>query len=573
MRYRVLACDYDGTTAADGRVSPRTVAALQRLLATGRKLILVTGRELPELLAIFPEIALFESVVAENGALLYRPSNRAEKLLAEPSPPAFVQLLETRGVAPLSVGRAIVATWQPHEQAVLDTIRDLGLELQVIFNKGAVMVLPAGVNKATGLLAALKELSLSPHETVGVGDAENDHAFLALCECAAAVANALPSLRERADVITRGDHGNGVAELIEHMIANDLNEFSSRLTRHDLVLGTDDEGSDVTIPAYGPGVLIAGPSGSGKSTTTTSLLERLVDRRYQFCVIDPEGDYESLDFAIAVGTGQRGPDVEEVLQVLAQPDQNVVVNLIGLRLADRPAFFVKLLPKLVELRGRLARPHWLIVDEAHHLLPKSWEPMELTLAADLNRTALITVHPQEVHPAVLAAVGTVIAVGKAPQETIQRFCRTQQEETPRIAATELEPGQVMVWQRYSEKPPQRVQVAPSRSERRRHIRKYAEGELPPERSFFFQGPQERLNLRAQNVMLFLQIGDGVDDETWLYHLHDGGYSQWFRECIKDEELAAEAHAIELQRDLTAAESRALIRDAIERRYTLPDRAP
>jgi len=136
MRYRVLACDYDGTTAADGRVSPRTVAALQRLLATGRKLILVTGRELPELLAIFPEIALFESVVAENGALLYRPSNRAEKLLAEPSPPAFVQLLETRGVAPLSVGRAIVATWQPHEQAVFDTIRDLGLELQVIFNKG-----------------------------------------------------------------------------------------------------------------------------------------------------------------------------------------------------------------------------------------------------------------------------------------------------------------------------------------------------------------------------------------------------------------------------------------------------
>ena len=48
----------------------------------------------------------------------------------------------------------------------------------MIFNKGAVMILPSGVNKATGLAAALEELGLSPHNVVGVGDAENDHAFL-----------------------------------------------------------------------------------------------------------------------------------------------------------------------------------------------------------------------------------------------------------------------------------------------------------------------------------------------------------------------------------------------------------
>ena len=116
----------------------------------------------------------------------------------------------------------IVATWEPHEKTVLEAIRDCGLELQVIFNKGAVMVLPAGVNKATGLRAALAELNLSPHNAVGVGDAENDHAFLNICECAVAVANALPAVKERADIVTFADHGAGVTELIDEMLADDL---------------------------------------------------------------------------------------------------------------------------------------------------------------------------------------------------------------------------------------------------------------------------------------------------------------------------------------------------------------
>src|SRR5947209_7150840 len=159
----------------------------RRNAATWRKLILVTGREMDDLKRAFSELHLFDWVVAENGAQIYRPSNQESTVLAEPPPPRFVEALERRGVAPLSVGKAIVATWHPYETTVLEVIRDLGLELQVIFNKDAVMVLPASVNKASGLQAALKELQLSPHEVVGVGDAENDHAFLALCECAVAV--------------------------------------------------------------------------------------------------------------------------------------------------------------------------------------------------------------------------------------------------------------------------------------------------------------------------------------------------------------------------------------------------
>lgn len=226
MHYLAVATDYDGTLASDGRVNEETLAALDRLRDSGRKLILVTGRHLDDLLNVFPEINLCEWVVVENGALLYQPATREEKPLGAPPPEEFVKALQQRGVDPLAVGRVIVATWHPHENTVLDVIRDLGLEYQVIFNKGAVMVLPSGVNKASGLSAVLKELGLSPHNTVAIGDAENDQAFLDFCGCGVAVANALPLLKERADFVTKGDRGAGVVELIDKLIASDLAELA-----------------------------------------------------------------------------------------------------------------------------------------------------------------------------------------------------------------------------------------------------------------------------------------------------------------------------------------------------------
>jgi len=227
MRYRVLACDYDGTLAHDGHVDAPVVAALDRFVATGRELILVTGRQLPELLAIFPQIDRFVRVVAENGAILYRPGDRAQKLLA-PAPPAdFLEALKRRGIN-ADVGHAVVATWRPHDMAVREVIHELKLEWNVILNKDAVMALPAGVNKASGLRAALNELGRSLEETVGVGDAENDLCLLRVCAVGVAVANALPSVKKRADLVTAGDHGAGVAELVDRIIKDDLAELALR---------------------------------------------------------------------------------------------------------------------------------------------------------------------------------------------------------------------------------------------------------------------------------------------------------------------------------------------------------
>ena len=217
LPFRALATDYDGTLAHDGAVPKTTLAALQKLKAAGYRLILVTGRELHELAGIFPELSWFDLAVLENGAVLFHPASGECEALAAPPPSSFVKRLHERGL-PLQVGKVIVATWEPHEQEVLEAIKDLGLELQVIFNKGSVMVLPSGVNKATGLHTAAARLGLDVTQVAGVGDAENDHAFLEICGLSVAVANALPSIKERVKMVTRGDHGKGVEELIERLL-------------------------------------------------------------------------------------------------------------------------------------------------------------------------------------------------------------------------------------------------------------------------------------------------------------------------------------------------------------------
>ncbi|MEP0819946.1 HAD-IIB family hydrolase [Trichocoleus desertorum] len=183
---------------------------------------LVTGRRLDELFQVLPQVDWFDCVVAENGALLYWPNTREEQLLGDRPPAAFIQALQERQVDSLAVGRVIVATWKPYETTVLETIRDLGLELQIILNKEAVMVLPSGLNKATGLKAALERMELSPQNVVGFGDAENDLAFLNICALSVAVANALPMVKEQADWVTQGSRGDGVAEVIDQLLTSEL---------------------------------------------------------------------------------------------------------------------------------------------------------------------------------------------------------------------------------------------------------------------------------------------------------------------------------------------------------------
>ena len=565
MYFLALAADYDGTLATDGILDPDTLAALRRFKETGRQLLLVTGRELQDLMSVCPELDVFDRVVAENGALLYDPGSRRQQELAQSPPPVFVERLKERRVTPLSVGRSIVATVEPHEAAVLEVIRDLGLELQIIFNKGAVMVLPPGVNKATGLTAALRELELSAHNVVGVGDAENDHAFLRACGCSAAVSNALPLVKDSADVLLTGARGAGVIELIERICHDDAAIIPAE--RHGIPLGIATDGNEVLIEPHGGGVLIAGQSGIGKSTLATALTERMAELAFQFCVFDPEGDYEELEHSVSLGDAATPPQDDEVLKLLGKAATNVVVNTLNFALAERPPYFANLLPQIAALRARTGRPHWLLIDEAHHLMPVQRGELR-TLLPETPAVIFITVHPREMSKDALKTIDTVVAVGETAAEVIEEFCAAAGTAVP---ADIPAPGadEVVVWRRRTEFPPRAVKAYKPRQARKRHTRKYAAGDLGERESFYFRGPDGALNLRAQNLMIFSQIAEGLDDRTWEHHRRAQDYSEWFRDVIKDSELASEAAAIEVDPSLDAHQSRAKIVEAVARRYTAP----
>lgn len=460
MRYLAFAVDYDGTLAKDGRVAHATVAAIEQVAASGRRLLLVTGRELPQLLDIFPQIGLFDRVVAENGALLYRPGTQETELLARRPAESLVPELERRGVSPLSVGKCVVATVQPHEAVVLEAIRDLGLELQVIFNKGAVMVLPPNVNKAYGLLAALEELGLSSHNVVAIGDGENDHALLQLAEYSTAVANAVPALKETADRTTAKGYGEGVIELIEDLLAHDLEDSPPKAARRTILLGSRSSGEPVTIAPSGMNVLLAAPSGGGKSTLVTGFLERLAEQRYQFCVVDPKGNYEDISDAIVLGSPEHPPSMLEIFAALQKPASNVVIELAGLPPQERPPFLLGLMERLLQLRAETGRPHWIVIDEAYHLLPSDWKPGPLTLPETLGSMLYVTGHPDSVAPAVLGSIGVVAVTGKRPASTIDKLCKAVGAVVPSIPSTKLEHDEALVWLLHRNEPPFRVQIAP-----------------------------------------------------------------------------------------------------------------
>jgi hypothetical protein len=560
-----LATDYDGTLATDGQVDAPTIEALREVKRSGRKLILVTGRNLPELQRAFPELDLFDLVVVENGALLFDPAKKQETPLAEPPSPAFVARLRELGVSPLSVGRTIVATWEPHQKTVLDVIHELALELHIVFNKGAVMVLPGNVNKAWGLKSALEPLCLSPHNVVGIGDAENDQVFLSTCGCAVAVENALPSVKAKADLVV-ADHGRGVIELARLLTERDMRGSNLTLPRVQPVLGVRSDATPVCLSPFET-ILITGSSGGGKSTVVTALLEQIRDLAFQFCVFDPEGDYSEFPDAVVVGDAKQEPRLGEVMGLLAKPEVSVIVNLLAIDPPERPRFLARFLPEIAKLRSEAGRPHWVVLDEAHHCLPAKWNPPPVTLPKEFPAAIAITVHPDELSPHLLDIVSTVVGVGSGGRTAIELFCRASQRPTPRAPAAEPRSDQVYILTPGNEI--ELISPCKPKEKQKRHARKYALGELGEDKSFYFRGPDGALNLRAQNLSAFLQMAAGVDDRTWLHHLKGGEYTRWFRDAIKDEDLAEAASVVEADRALSAQESRARIKELIDRRYTAP----
>jgi hypothetical protein len=559
MHFLALAVDYDGTIAENGNVPEHVCTALAGLKASGRKLLLITGRELQALKHHFTQLDLFDLVVVENGALLYDPRTDTEELIADSASTALVERLRDKGVSPLSVGRSVIATWHPFEDAVISSIRELGLELQMTFNKDAIMVLPTGVNKASGLSAALLRLGICELNVVGVGDAENDHAFLAICGCAAAVNNAIDSIKARADICLSQDHGRGVCELIDMLLQKDAALVP--VERIGVQLGRTADARKVWLPPESV-LLVIGNSGSGKSSYVTWLTERMVEAHQGFCIIDPEGDYLSLDGAVTVGGLTTPPTTEESLHHLLQARLNVVVSTLALDPAARVQLFGELLPFIQQLRSSTGRPYWMVVDEAHYMLPHcaAWPPGFLA-----NMGAIIVALDfDQVCPSLLDAVDVLVTLGSTARELVQRYAQHTQRRCPEFPARSSEPDYFCLWDvRHGGDVVLMAQQQPEQKHHR-HSGKYAVGDVGAWHAFYFPS----LDQRASNLAEFLSSLARLDDPAFRQHREAGDFSNWFREVIRDDVLANETRLLENDASVPLRDAQEQIAHLVQSRYHL-----
>lgn len=559
MHFLALAVDYDGTIAENGSVPAQVCASLTTLKNSGRKLLLVTGRELQALKHHFPHLDLFDLVVAENGALLYDPVTDTEELIAEPASMDLVSRLRGKGVSPLSVGRSVIATWHPWEEAVINSIRELGLELQMTFNKDAIMVLPPGVNKASGLAAALRTLGICELNVVGVGDAENDHSFLSICGCSAAVSNAIDSIKASADVCLSLDHGRGVCELVDMLLEKDATLVP--IERIGLELGQTLDAHKVWMPAESV-LLVIGNSGSGKSSYVTWLTERMVQAHQGFCIIDPEGDYLTLEDAVTVGGLTVPPTTEESVHHLLQAQLNVVVSALALDPPARIQLFGEMLPFIQDLRRVSGRPYWLIVDEAHYMLPHCavWPPGFLG-----NMGAIIVaVDFDQVCPAVLEGVNVLVTLGSTARELVEQFAKRIQRRCPDFPERSPGPEYACLWDLRNDKEVVLLNQLRPTQKHHRHSGKYVAGDVGAWHAFRFS----TLCQSASNLTEFLSLSTRLEDTALRGYMNAGDFSKWFREIIRDDVLANKTHQVETDATLAPKEALTQISHLVHSRYHL-----
>ncbi len=547
--FRAIAFDLDGTLAENDSVNVEALRAIESGRRE-RKMILVTGRIGAEMDRCFPGLAArFDAVVTENGAVLRTRSG--ERRLCDSVDPAVQTALADRGVATQG-GRVLVAVDGRDAGVAVEVIEHLGLDCQVVHNRAAAMVLPAHVTKGTGLLSALDELGLSPHNVVAVGDAENDLGLLQVAEVGVAVANAVPSLIEHADLVLERADGVGVADLLSGRLLAGHGRLCP--ARHWIQIGEFDDGAPVQVPGSQTSVLISGETGAGKSYLAGLLAERWIAAGYSVLVIDREGDHIGLaqrPGVHLVDAAVHLPSPTDLLSISRPNRASLVLDLSGLS-ADEKLDYVRRLPQAISAeRARYGTPHWVIHDEAHEeLWAADTQTAKLTVAEP--GICLVTWQPDSLPADVLADVGVTLTVNASPSP----------------APSGHVPLQASL--RFGNEPPREFRLAERASTHVRHQHKYATRPLPTHRRFYFHGGGGETSAVAATLDEFSQHIRHCDLSTLDYHLARGDFSRWAHGTLADRNLAAELADIERDLamrhagDLDAARQRTV--EAIARRY-------
>lgn len=542
-----LACDFDGTLASEDRIGPAARAALEAARGAGLRLILVTGRTLFELARVCDCLELFDAVVAENGGVLYLPG---AAMLADQGPPPPARLLAElgrRGVE-YEVGHVLVSAVRRDETQVRAALAASGVRLEMVYNRAYLMLLPAGLTKGTGVRSALRLLRLSAHDVVAFGDADNDLPLFEACGWSGCPGSAEPTLREVADWVFPGEDGESVAAAISGPVLHGLP--IARSPRHRIRLGWSAATSEpVSIPARGVNVLIHGDSLSGKSWLSGSVLERLIDGRYAVCVLDPEGDYQVFAHradTLSIQVRDRA-DVDRALSCIEQyPEASAILDLSRLPHAGKLEVIGDALRAMRDLRRRLGRPHWVMLDEAHYSLHARGVGDDALTLSDKGLCA-VTYRPSWLRPRVVEAMDVVISARTSNPSELAFVGATFLDgcDHPRAALAGLPSGEFVLCQLDGDRRAAETFVAARRDLAHvRHLRKYADLPVAPELRFLFRRSDGQPVGTADSLHAFRRAVAGLGDDELGHHAGHGDFSRWVRDVFGDDELARQLGKVE-----------------------------
>jgi hydroxymethylpyrimidine pyrophosphatase-like HAD family hydrolase len=548
MKFGVLALDYDGTIAQDGVLDPEVKTAIAEARAGGIAVVLVTGRILSDLKRLAGDLRFVDAVVAENGAVLAFPNGQS-RLVGQPPPAAFREQLRRRGIG-FAAGQCVLETDAIWAREVLDVIREMELPLVLLFNRQRLMVLPQAISKSTGLREALNTLRLSPHNAIAIGDAENDHDLLTACEIGVAVSWGSPVLQASADQILSGEGPGALAGYIRQAMR--LTRLpGERIGRHRLQLGTTADGRPLSLAIRGRNTLIAGAPRSGKSWVTGLACEQLILQGYCVCVIDPEGDYrtlESLPRVVVFGGDDPPPELTVLARTLRHPDVSVIIDLSHIAYQEKVDYLNSLLPMLASHRRATGLPHQIVIDEAHYFLHKP--NVRDLLDLDLNAYMLVTYHLSDLHPDVRKTIDTTIVKRTTDPHEVRALLAMaggKDEETDWNATFGELPMEEAVLLPGSEEAGgnfRRFKLLPRLTSHVRHKAKYLDVQLIREQGFLFTEHGKPVAGPARTLKEFVTFLTTVSSSVLDGHARGGDFSRWIADVFHDHSLASEIRKVE-----------------------------
>ena len=577
MKLSVLALDYDGTVARHDALDPAVRAAVVAARTAGIVVLLVTGRILDELRRVAGDLHFVDGVVAENGAVIHFPDSGRTSVLAPPVPDIFLRELRQRGI-PFAAGQCLVDADANHGPQLLAAIRDLELPLVLVFNRGRVMTAPQGVSKATGLQVALETLRLSPRNALAIGDAENDHELLRLAEVGVAVQWGSKALQQAADVVLEGAGPEAVAVYLRSLIGGGTLPVPSRGRRR-LLLGYLEDGREFSLAVRGRNVLVTGDAKSGKSWVAGLLCEQLILHGYCVCVIDPEGDYGSLEAlprVTVLGREDPPPTPRDLLRALRYPDRSVVIDLSHRPHDEKQHYVRAILPTLNVLRRHTGLPHRILLDEAHYYLHEA--NAERLLDLERNGYTIVTYCASRLPAALLEATEVMVATCESSPIEINalgRCCANGRDGQPGdwSMLAHLKIGQAVALP-ITEEAGQELRlftIAPRLTPHVRHREKYVDVPVSAHRAFVFNANGHPAALRVRTLRQFVSVLENTPASSLDSYIVRGDFSRWIADVFGDRALADDLRALEERhRAGSRRETLPEIVNAVRGRYDLTD---